>query len=120
MMIDNEIIKALEHCYSHESLDDCGDCPLTKMCNEDPFYTDKISLDLINRQKAEIERLSQIIKDSHSICEDCKEKYAEEIEYIKADAVKEFAERVKAKATSDLVVVHINTIDKIVKEMVGY
>ncbi len=56
-LTDNEIIKALECCFSYESLDDCGDCPLTKMCDKGPFYTEKISLDLINRQKAEIERL---------------------------------------------------------------
>lgn len=42
----------------------------------------------------EIERLKQIIKDSHSICEDCKEKYAEEFEDAKSEAREEFADKV--------------------------
>ena len=55
-MTDNEIIKALERCSTSYN---CGDCPY--YCNAedcpDPLMND--ALDLINRQKAEIERLNK-------------------------------------------------------------
>ena len=96
-MTDNEIIKALECCGRDDVL--CCDCAYFDkhfdLACSDALYID--ALDLINRQKAEIERLEQIIKDSHSICEDCKEKYAEEFEDAKAEARKEFWEKLKEK-----------------------
>lgn len=58
-MTDNEIIKALE-CCSHRNEDlPCDGCPaynIAQMCMED-LMSD--ALDLINRQKAEIERLNK-------------------------------------------------------------
>lgn len=73
-MTDNEIIKALEseirraEYVETEYLD----------CVEVKDF--KLALDLINRQKAEIERLNQIAEDGKK---------------VKAEAVKEFAERLK-------------------------
>ena len=56
-MTDNEIIKALE-CCSHRNEDlPCDGCPaynIAQMCMED-LMSDAI--DLINRQKAEVEQL---------------------------------------------------------------
>ena len=79
-MIDHEIIKALECCCSNK-LRPCDPCPYTHNCgNGNNMKRD--ALDLINRQKAEIERFSDIGK-----------MYSE----IRAEAIKEFVEKVTAK-----------------------
>ena len=57
-MTDNEIIKAFELCFAKRgTILTCGKCPyhnFGKLCK---VKRDKDALDLINRQKAEIERL---------------------------------------------------------------
>ena len=53
-MTDNEIIKALEYCAYREG---CENCPITRECDGYVHLLD--ALDLINRQKAEIERLKK-------------------------------------------------------------
>lgn len=95
-MTDNEIIKGLECCV----IKDCGNCPVNHIgfCVDDAM---KEALALINRQKAEIERLQE--------CPKCVYAYdGETMEYcvegpcpnfktaaeIRAEAVKEFAEKV--------------------------
>lgn len=56
-MTDNEIIKALEHCVNERT---CIGCVAysPKGCQG----IDKGTLDIINRQKAEIKRLKSIIR----------------------------------------------------------
>lgn len=57
-MTDNDIIKALECCDTREW---CNDCPL----KDNDYCKDVLSeqsVDLINRQKAEIERLHKQIE----------------------------------------------------------
>lgn len=58
-MTDNEIIKALECCFVRQG---CLECRWSEMCVEDSLQSApqgvlKIALDLINRQREEIERL---------------------------------------------------------------
>lgn len=63
-MKDNEIIKALERCGFDEDM--CLDCPIQCDCEKDTeamVDRAKAILDLINRQQAENERLSLIVKD---------------------------------------------------------
>jgi hypothetical protein len=105
-MTDNEIIKALECCKK----DDCDNCP-NDFGN---CYANLAgyALDLINRQKAEIERLKDFVADRKT-CAFCKHKdkkpyqkpcrfcegydlYEQSIteKEIKAEAVKEFAQKV--------------------------
>lgn len=55
-MTDNEIIMALELCATLDS-SNCKKCPCQEICNECDGTYNKAVLDLINRQKAEIERL---------------------------------------------------------------
>ncbi len=102
-MTDNEIIKALETCCGDNG---CFGCPYTKdySCRllRNPI---KDALDLINRQKAEIERLNY--ENLQTIAS---------IKHLKAEAIKEFAERLK-KETKGLI--GANFIDNLVKEMVG-
>ena len=76
-MTDNEIIKALECCTNcicnHAKTD--TECPLVKMsfCKN---YLMKESLALINRQKAEIERLHNEVKEkTESLDEEERNRY---------------------------------------------
>jgi hypothetical protein len=114
-MNDNEIIKALECCIC----DECEDCP----CDEEPACIENLhqeAIDLINRQKAEIERLNS----PYEMQVEASKKLENS---IKAEAVKEFAERLKENAvfgTSPILRIpyyHISVdgIDNLVKEMVG-
>ena len=121
-MTDNEIIKALE-CCTDESYENCNECPYSidaERCERMKLLED--ILDLINHQKAEIERLKneiQTTKDAYIMLQT-------KNEIIKSEAVKEFAERLKEKSfktirnyglTKD--VVEVCDIDNIVKEMIG-
>lgn len=106
-MTDEQIIKALKR-YIEES---------------DGFYaTDvlKLALDLINRQNDLIYRQSDVISEQK-----------EKIERMYVDAVKEFAERLKEKATDigvcdaqgnnygGATVVFVNDVNNITKGLVG-
>lgn len=108
----NEAKKALECCVNAGN---CVDCPLNRadigaMCVKQNMIN---ALELINRYEAEIERLKgwqDLLKaEKHSL--------------IKAEAVKEFAERLEQSlerqynAYGRLYV--LRHIEKLVKEMVG-
>lgn len=155
MMTDNEIIRALECCQGNA---DCANCPYY----ENNHYQcgnnfNKDVLDLINRQKAEIEALQKDKKQLESdiiiannnyehiksiwendyqklsqVIAKWKDKYKRLViqeEDIKAEAVKEFAERLKEyvepyDVTTGYKIIIVNaveeeTIDNLVKEMVG-
>ena len=122
-MTDKEIIKALERCLSgKEEL--CKECPLNEKCYGDIDYLLEFALDLINRQKAEIERLrgSTIV---NNIMESQKIKRE-----AKFEAIKEFAEKLKLhsyimsdESQTGIInrysVVTVNQIDNILKELGG-
>lgn len=58
-MIDKEIVKALECCK--EEIPFCTICPCFEWNNENDFCREDLmqnALDLINRQQAEVERLT--------------------------------------------------------------
>lgn len=61
-MTDNEIVKALEHI---EAFTCCKDCAFYKKCTGKCVITE--TLNLINRQKAEIERLENKVKGFEKI-----------------------------------------------------
>lgn len=85
-MTDNEIVKALGFCAIEGGCD--IDCPGRKFGCE----IEKYALDLINRQKAEIERLQTTLDDvlnRQPVLVERTEKYA------RAEVTKEFAERLK-------------------------
>ena len=90
-MTDNEIIKALKLCPKRNMKSKCTQCPYFEsdgICLE-VLMAD--SLDLINRQKAEIERLEHSAKQ----WEDTAKDIFISRENIKAEAIKEFAERLE-------------------------
>lgn len=85
---DEQIIKGLEMCGKEEP---CEECPYKgTQC----LYTlPRDAADLVKRQKAEIERLNGVSE----ICGKCHVKYAKKIETARAEAIKEFAERLKKR-----------------------
>jgi hypothetical protein len=126
-MTDNEIIKALE-CCSSQKVNACDDCPFYERCYNNDEFIEKEAIDLINRQKAEIDRQKdhielleiekqaikkdseksrtaamEVIKKQDAEIERLKkvvshlEDYANGVaDQVKAEAVKEFAERLKS------------------------
>ena len=93
-MTDNEIIKFIEYAINSAK-------------SEDGFkeiYWKKLDyiLDLINRQKAEIEELKDILEKVPTNAYDLQVEASEKLEnQIKSEAIKEFAERVKKELRLD-------------------
>ncbi|MBQ8893388.1 MAG: hypothetical protein IJ043_03155 [Clostridia bacterium] len=124
-MTDNEIVKALECCANNPN--DCicteSKCPLFGQKCIDILSKD--ALDLINRQKAEIERLKsgckKLVEKQNLYKENIQATREYQIEQAKAEAIKEFAERLKKEAFFDTgwCVMPVDCIDNLVKEMVG-
>ena len=88
------------------------------------------AIDTLKSQKAESERLTNIVDDGAEVCHNCHSKYAEKIKQAKAEAIKEFAERLKEhKIDVDVSfgygrevyteAVAVIEIDNLVKEMAG-
>lgn len=118
-LTDNEIVEAMKRCIA-------GDCEETgcPLYNEADTYAMCVTillektLDLINRQKAEIERLKKELIEqqlkNNLLYETAKE--------IKAEAIREFAERLKEKSYIQKPygiygVVDVYVINHIVEEM---
>ena len=119
---DNEIVKALE-CCGRES---CFGCLYRGKCHQgNPMITD--ALDLINRQKSEIERLESAndekFRQWDMLAEKTKQHYAdlynEAKDILKSEAVKEFARRLKCGVPQETGVIRCSDIDNLLKEMVG-
>lgn len=107
-MTDNEIIKALEICANENGM--CSECAYSDNYTNCNTRIAKDALDLINRQRAEIERLKgEIVNQYNTI--------GKTIKQTKAEAIKEFAERLKADCPDKLLVIHFDAIDNLVKEM---
>lgn len=136
-MTDKEIIKAIKLCGV---VGDCSQCPY---CNNNRPVANCLSimtkdtLDLINRQKAEIKRLKNRVfckvtideEKLRSIVNEKVQEYELDIKAIQAEAIKAFAERLKTKkfkyrTFGEFVYVlgefiYVDEIDNLVKEMVG-
>ena len=98
---DEEIIKALELCNEGED-DACVLCPYAHTPN---CYNEsgKDALDLINRQKTEVDDLREIVFMDRS----------EAIKLLKAEAIKEFAERLcEGRVSNDPVVIAVRCLLK--------
>ena len=130
-MTDNEIKKALECCVKAPFCSDKTDCPYKGV--EDCVKRHTLdALDLINRLQTENERLKnaykQVAWERDIFAEDMKEEIKKDCSYlmldiktIKAEAYKEFAERLKqvfwSKAECDFLIRGI--VDNLLKELVG-
>ena len=141
-MTDNDIIKALECCKMPVGSGACKSCPLNEIRTnrriDDESCTSiflKNALDLINRQKAEIEELAYKLEcllchatsgklSKYTYPLDTMERYVndtiqEYCEEAQAEAIKEFAERLKQVLYNDEYILIRSIIDNLVKEMVG-
>ena len=74
-LTDEQIIKALECCTQEDYRTACKDCPCDDMCYTDLKSIDKFALDLINRLKAEIEKLNVELVGMRGACESYKMHY---------------------------------------------
>ena len=133
---DEEIIKVLECCADSKNYQ-CNKCPLYADCEKASIAEN--ALDLINRQKSEIERLKECPKCVYEydgeVTEYCVQgpcSNFKTVEQIKAEAYKEFAERIKMSIKANVVESLCNDvkgvynaeyvlddIDNLLKEMVG-
>lgn len=113
-MTDNEIIKAMQCVIGNDV--SCSECEYQKAL---PFPScrrmcAKNALDLINRQKAENERLQKNIDGLNIFTKN-------HIKVIKLQAIKEFVERLKQKLQWDVEfdnkIVFESDIDNLIKEM---
>lgn len=107
-MTDEEIIKTLECCSDSENYQ-CNKCPLYADCEKASIA--KNALDLVNRQKAEIERLKNYelvvsAQDTLRILGDCiknifKDKEEEEdTKFYSQKAIENFATKIIAEIAS--------------------
>lgn len=125
-MNDNDIIEIMKVCSMASGCKSCRFADSTDCAGEVSAF----ALDLINRQKAEIEKLKRDVDEAR--CEytglqiDKDEMFNESVALIKnagIKAIKEFAEKLKGRTTKALVFGHeynITTtfgIDALVKEM---
>ena len=120
-MTDTEIIKALE-CKTKAHCDVC-DTKEVVPCEWCIFRYIKHSLDLINRQKAEIERLQKENDVIKTNCESMCMSMPNIAKAERAEAIKDFAERLKKKAIHPYLelsvqAVFLEDIDSLVKEMI--
>ncbi len=132
-MTDNDIIKALDICGHLESCADCqfGDLEGIDKCMHTLYLN---ALDLIKRQKAHIETMesnlkfvrgtaTRLIDENERLTKaiDNYEACLVSVEKIKANAIKEFAERLKAylllRSHGQMSVVSFENIDDLVKEI---
>ena len=127
-MKDNDIIQALKCCTGQNGEDACVVCPFINTDN--CMRNEKLALDLINRQKAEIQKLQidnkKLTVNMNAFGAGMK-RLAKDLKNAKAEAIKEFAERLKecAYQSSDWshgehpYVVEKDDIDRLVEEMLG-
>ena len=126
-LTDNEIIKALEYCINYKD-GHCENCPYRE--NEKGVYCVRYlaqnSLDLINRQKAEIERYEYTILEEQSECDRLSLHVSNllyELENTRAEVIKEYREKAAIKlaqnARSDYWHWIDDTLHEVEKEMVG-
>ena len=114
-MTDNEIIKALECCYVKGKT--CDNCPTNDF---ECLRLEEMVLELINRQKAEIERLT-INMNAFGLG---MKREAERADTARVEAINELVERIKEKtfyigSWQELACVDVADIENIVNEMVG-
>ena len=132
-MTDNEIIKALEICIKSITYYECEKCPYYDDENEPLICIGNLLtdvLDLINRLQAENERLNGCVKSEEEVREIAKrtmeplvkeitkEQIDTAVKLAKAEAYKEFAERLKENAFP-LRFATNTEIDNLLKELVG-
>lgn len=126
---DEEIIKALEYCNADRN--ECDKCVFQRECESNPFYSAvaEHALELINRQKSEIERLRAKVETRTQEKLALGRIYTQKLKTVKYEtfyeAYKEFAERIREccdlnnDLSTDAWLSVIADIDGVLKEMTG-
>ena len=117
-MTDNEVIKALECCSTATCIS--NNCPYEKI-HDIPTCATKLTrdaLDLINRQKAEIERLRYNLEAMLDERADHSEAYKEFAERLK-DKHRRIMDYDEAGFGAQIFIFEERVIDNLLKEMVG-
>ena len=120
-MTDNEIVKALECCMGC----DCKHCPYYdgKTDNEAAHCKDSLIMDalkLVNSQKSHIDWLIDYNQNIRCANADILVMCVDDIKEARAEAIKEFAERLSERAphiTEERFFILRDEIDNLVKEM---
>ena len=117
-MTDKKITKAMQHHIKRL----CYECPLRDSDSSCSSQLCENALDLINRQQAEIERLQNKLNTVKQELIETIPLIEDDIKTAKSEAYKEFAERLKERATipfGNLYVkrVLITDVDNLLKEM---
>jgi hypothetical protein len=134
-LTDEDVVEGLERCISTTTDKACAGCPFNKqnLCDIDQWALERYALDLIKRQKSEIERLKSAndekFRQWDMLAEKTKTHYAdlynEAKDKLKAEAYKEFAERLKRSTVMAVMgnkiyaVATSKGVDNLLKEMVG-
>ena len=133
-----KIKQGLEHCKSVSEMEGCDNCPYDEQSMGKVCIVELIAdaLELISCQQAEIERLNGCVKTEDEVRTIAKKVIDSGVKLIKAEAIKEFAERLHAMCGQDRYVIQISTkfdvidkqylrvvdgndIDEVYAEMVG-
>lgn len=110
-MTDNDIIKALECCKIKTPPYKCEECPLLRGVSNSCIYECKeLAYDLINRQKAEIERLTAENEEQAQAIINALHR----MKVVRAEAIREFAEKIKKHFFN---IELVGYIDSLVEEM---
>lgn len=132
-LTDEDVVEGLERCISTTTDKACAGCPFNKqnLCDIDQWALEKYALNLINRQKAEIERLKSANDEKFCqwdmLAEKTKQHYAdlynEAKDILKSEAYKEFAEKLKKRYDNPVWYLggyngFFDNLDNFVKEMV--
>ena len=118
-MTEKEIITALECCSTYGV--SCTNCPaFVNVDRSNCRQVLKGAIDLINRQQAEIENLNELVVYNAT----CASKLQMKLVDVRAEAIKAFAEKVKANKNNLFNYIYSSRgfneqIDNLVKEMVG-
>lgn len=128
-MTDKDIIKALECCRNENGI--CSDCPYSDDYTNCNTRIAKDVLDLINRQKAEIEKWKALAENGASAI-DTNNRLVQKFAEIKTEAIKEFGKRLKSRINDSVFNYWNNNtggyylaedvpdeIDNLIDEMVG-
>lgn len=134
-LTDEDVVEGLERCISTTTDKACAGCPFNKqnLCDIDQWALERYALDLIKRQKSEIERLKSANDEKFRQWDMLAEKtqthyadlYNEAKDKLKAEAYKEFAERLKQSTVMAVMgnkiyaVATSKGVDNLLKEMVG-
>ena len=114
-MTDNEIIKSLEYCTQQGITSECERCGVKKGCRSELIVN---ALELISRQRAEIERLSNFVTEERCY-EIAREMIPQFVKQAKFEAYKEVWKKLRIMCDAPHWCVWLSEIDIFFEALVG-